>query len=59
MAFKNLRLAKINSANLLYFAIDKIDGSIEESNANKYLILAFTDENKDTVKKGMKNYGLK
>ena len=37
MAFKNLSLAKINCANLLYFAIDKIDESIEGSNASKYL----------------------
>ena len=33
----------INSANPLYFIADKVDGYIEESNGNKYLVFASTD----------------
>ena len=51
MTFKDLNYAKINSVNLLYFIIDKINGYIEESDGNNYLTLVSTDESKDTLKK--------
>ena len=41
----------INSANPLYFIADKVDGYIEESNGNKYLVFASTDENKEVLAK--------
>ena len=34
---------KINSVNLLYLLIYKIDGFIEEKRGNKYLNIAFTE----------------
>ena len=40
---------KINSVNPLYLIIDKTDGYIEESNGNKYLILASTNKNKQVL----------
>ena len=36
----------IHSVNPLYLIIDKVDGYIQENNANKYLIFASTDKNK-------------
>ena len=40
---------KINSVNPLYLIIDKLDGYIEESNGNEYLILASADKNKEVL----------
>ena len=45
---KDLSFEKNNSVNPLYLIIDKIN---EESNGNKYLMLAFTDKSKDTMTK--------
>ena len=45
--------AKANSLNPLYLLIDEVNGYIEESNGNKYLMLVLTDENKDIL---WKNY---
>ena len=42
--FKNL-----DSANSLYLTFNNVDGYIEESNENKYLIFASTDKNKEAV----------
>ena len=36
---KDLDYVNIHSVNPLYFIIDKVDGYIKESNANKYLCL--------------------
>ena len=58
MTIKNLSYIKINGVNPLYFIIDKINGYIEESNGNKYLMLVPIDESKDTLK-NMKNYETK
>ena len=44
---------KINSVNPLYLLIYKIDGFIEKKGENKYLNIAFTDNN-DGVLKNMK-----
>ena len=38
--------------------MNKINGSIKESNKNKYLILVLTDENKNLLK-NMKNYEIR
>ena len=48
---KNLTHVKINNVNYLYRIIDRINWYIEESNENTYLMLVFTDENKDSLKK--------
>ena len=48
---KNLSCVTINSVNLLYVIIDKLNGYIEETNGNKYLTLVPIDENKETLKK--------
>ena len=45
--FKNLF-----SANSLYLVFNNVDGYIEESNENKYLIFSSTDKNKG----GLENY---
>ena len=43
----------MNSVNPLYLLIYKIDGFIEEKRGNKYLIIAFTDNN-DKILKSIK-----
>ena len=40
---------KINSVNPLYLLIYKIDGFIEEKRGNKYLNIAFTDNNDEVL----------
>ena len=35
----------------MYFIIGEVDGYIEESNENKYLIFASTDKNKEILRK--------
>ena len=40
----------INIVNPLYLIIGEIDGFIEESNGNKYLTFASTEENKEVLK---------
>ena len=42
---------KINSVNPLYLLIYRIDGFIEEKVGNKYLNIAFTDNNAEILKK--------
>ena len=41
----------IHSVNPLYLIVGEADGYIEEKNRNKYLIFAFTDENKEVLTK--------
>ena len=41
----------VNSVNPLYLMINRIDGSIEEKNGNKYLNIADTVRNSDVLKK--------
>ena len=48
---KNLTYMIINSVNSLYLLIDKINGYIEESSGNKYLMLLPNDNSKETLKK--------
>ena len=43
---KDSDYVKINSVKPLYLIIDKVDGSIEEKNENKFLNLISTDKNK-------------
>ena len=43
--------AKINSVNLLYLLIGKVDGYIEEKSGNKCLTLVSTDKSKEVLKK--------
>ena len=51
MTDKNLSYIKINTVNILYLIINKINECIEENNGNKYLTLVPIDENKDISKK--------
>ena len=51
MTVKNLTYVKINNVNYLYLIIDRINWYIEESNEDTYLMLVFTDESKDSLKK--------
>ena len=46
---KDSDYVKINSVNLLYLMISKVDRYIEEKNGNKYLNLVYTNENKDML----------
>ena len=48
---KDSDYVKIKSVNPLYLIIDKTDRYTEESNRNKYLILASTDKNKKVLTK--------
>ena len=41
----------IHSVNPLYLIINEVDGFIEESTGNKYLIFASTDKNKEVLRK--------
>ena len=41
----------IHSVNPLHFIVDEVDGYIEESNGNKYLVFASTDKRKEALKK--------
>ena len=50
ITMKNLDYVNIHSVNPLYLIFDKIDGYIEESNGNKYLIFAPTNKNKEIHK---------
>ena len=51
ITMKDSDYVKINSVNPLYLIIDEVDGHFEEKNGNKYLILDFTDKNKEVLKK--------
>ena len=51
ITIKDTDYVKINSVNPLYLIIDEVDGHFEEKNGNKYLILDFTDKNKEELKK--------
>ena len=44
---KSLDHVNIDSANSIYLVFNNVDGYIEESNGNKYLIFASTDKNKE------------
>ena len=48
---KDSDYVKINSGNILYLIIDKVDGYIEEKNGNKYLTLVSPDKNKEVLTK--------
>ena len=48
--FKDLEYVKVKNANLLYLAINKINGYFEEINGTKYLTLAPNIEKKITKK---------
>ena len=41
----------VHSVNPLYFIIGEVDGYIEKSNWNKYLIFAFANKNKEVLTK--------
>ena len=41
----------VNSVNLLYLMINRIDGFTEEKNGNKYLNIPDTDRNSELLKK--------
>ena len=45
------KYVKINSVNLLYLIINKVNGYFEEFNGNKYLTLVPTNETKEKTKK--------
>ena len=51
ITIKNSDYVKINCVNPLYFVIDKVDGSIEAENGNKYLTFASADRNKKVLEK--------
>ena len=45
----------INSANSLYLIIGEVDGYVEESNSNKYLVFVSTDKKKKEVLRNTHN----
>ena len=51
ITMKSLDHVNIDSANSIYLVLNNVDGYIEESNGNKYLIFASTDKNKEIWKK--------
>ena len=48
---KDSEYVKFNSINPLYLIIDKADEYIEEKNANRYLIFASTEKNREVLTK--------
>ena len=50
ITMKSLDHVNIDSANSIYLVFNNVDGYIEESNGNKYLIFASTDKNKEILK---------
>ena len=59
MTIKNSKYVKVNSANLLYLIMSKVNEYFEEINKNKYLTLVPTNETKEIIKKYMKTCGVK
>ena len=51
VTIKDLSYAAVNSVNLLYLTINKMNGYIEENNRNKYSILVPAVERKEKLKK--------
>ena len=51
LTIEELSYRTISSINPLYLIINKTNGYIEESNANRYLTLVPTDEIKDTLER--------
>ena len=51
MTVKDLRYIKINTVNLLYSIIDKINGYIEDIDGNNNMTLVPIDKSKDTLKR--------
>ena len=51
ITMKDSDYVKIKNVNPLYLIISEVDGHFEEKNGNKYLILDFTDKNKEALKK--------
>ena len=51
MTIKDSKSVKINSVNLLYLGINKVNGYFEEINGNKYLTLGPTNDSKEKIKK--------
>ena len=51
ITMKNIEYVNIHSVNPLYLIYDKVDGYIEESNGNKYLIFASANKNKEALTK--------
>ena len=51
ITMKSLDHVNIVSANSIHLVFNNVDGYIEESNGNKYLIFASTDKNKEILKK--------
>ena len=51
ITIKDLAYVNIHSVNPLYLIFDKVDGYIEESYGNKYLISASTGKSKELLTK--------
>ena len=51
ITMKDSDYVKIKNVNPFYLIISEVDGHFEEKNGNKYLILDFTDKNKEVLKK--------
>ena len=51
VTIKDSKYVKINSVNSLYHFFSKVNGYCEQTNKNKYMALAPTNESKETMKK--------
>ena len=47
MTIKDLKYAKVNSVNPLYFIFNKVNGYFEEINEDKYLTIIPTNKGKE------------
>ena len=50
ITMKSLEHVNVDSQNPFYLIFDNVDGYIEESNEDKYLIFSFRDKNKEVLK---------
>ena len=50
ITMKSLEHVNVDSQNPLYLIFDNVDGYIEESNEDKYLIFSFRGKNKEVLK---------
>ena len=51
MTIKDSKYVKINSVNLLYLILNKVNGYFEKINGSKYLTLVPTNESQEKIKK--------
>ena len=58
VTIKDLKYVKMNSTKSSYLFINEVNRYFKEISKNKYFLLVPTNENKEQIKKNMKNCGV-